>query len=466
MVSFWSFLAVLVACHGNTPVDSGAVDYDGDGYSELEDCNDENSQVHPGAVEVPYDNLDNDCDPVTLDDDLDGDGWLAAGDCDDNDARRYPDADEVCDGIDNDCDGLVDDADSPLVGAPVWSPDADGDGWGSSAGVNLVEACTAPEGYLEDTSDCDDDDASVSPDGWEICDGVDNDCDDELDEELYCGPEGTWTAVAAGRDFVCALDADGYVSCWGDDTYGQVSDAPDERMLEVQAGYDFACGITQGAQNVRCWGRDTAGQVSGPPVDDTSTHWGHLVLGPDSACAVGNPRGVETLACWGNEAAGELVAAEEAWRTGVRYTKYMLVASAVCGWTPGQGGECWAAANQPAAAFTLAPEAAELDIDLNNVCHLDAGGQATCEGQGHDLTREEPAAGGLHDLVVSDFRACALDIAGHAHCWGSPADNDSPPAVPLQSVSAVDELFCGVVDGGYVTCWGPMPLALEDVVLW
>ncbi|MEM6929146.1 MAG: hypothetical protein AAF602_19565, partial [Myxococcota bacterium] len=39
--------------------------------------------------EVPYDGIDNDCDPDTRDDDLDRDGFVLASDCDDTDDRVY-----------------------------------------------------------------------------------------------------------------------------------------------------------------------------------------------------------------------------------------------------------------------------------------------------------------------------------------------------------------------------------------
>ncbi|MCB9744522.1 MAG: hypothetical protein H6741_10870 [Alphaproteobacteria bacterium] len=151
--------------------------------------------------------------------DLDQDGYAAPGDCDDEDPSVNPGAAELCDGLDNDCDGEVDEPGAE--GGQTFYVDADGDGYGDTP----VVACSLPEGAAElggdcddedpaynpgaeesDCSDpndyncdgsvgyadsdgdgyaaceeCDDGDAAVNPRATEICDGVDNDCDGEVD---------------------------------------------------------------------------------------------------------------------------------------------------------------------------------------------------------------------------------------------------------------------------------------------
>ncbi len=90
-----------------TPVIPEDIDNDCDGYTENQgDCDDTDPEVNLGMTEIPYNGKDDDCNAITLDDDLDGDGYGITTDCNDNDPSIYPDAPEIKhDGIDQDCNG-------------------------------------------------------------------------------------------------------------------------------------------------------------------------------------------------------------------------------------------------------------------------------------------------------------------------------------------------------------------------
>ena len=190
-------------------------DADGDGYgniavttkacavpagyvSDSTDCNDSNAAVHPGATEV-CNGMDDNCNGLTdenvtttfyLDADGDGFGSLDASteacsvppgyvsestDCDDNNPAVHPGATEVCNGIDDNCDGQADEGANTIFYA-----DADGDGYGNIAVT--IEACAAPAGYVKDSTDCNDGNTAVHPGATEVCNGIDDNCNGNIDE--------------------------------------------------------------------------------------------------------------------------------------------------------------------------------------------------------------------------------------------------------------------------------------------
>ena len=248
-------------------------DEDADGFcADGGDCDDQNALVHPGAAEE-RDGLDNDCDGevdedgdacrsdadcrdgicvggacredemecrsdadcrggICLDgtcredeiecrsdadcrngacvngvcrpdepecEDADADGVCAEdGDCDDRNPGVHPGAREVRDGLDNDCDGQVDEG-----GALVCAVDSDCPrGLACVAGI-----CAEPQpecrdndgdGFCPEDGDCDDRDASIHPDAEELRDGLDNDCDGQVDEGDACASDAD-----CGRDQAC-----------------------------------------------------------------------------------------------------------------------------------------------------------------------------------------------------------------------------------------------------------------------
>jgi len=155
--------------------------------------------------------------------DADGDGFGSDEDCDDADASANPGAAEVCDGVDNDCDGVVDGPDA--TDATDWFLDQDADGYGDPDTVE--RACEAPAGAIADGRDCDDAEPTAWPDAPERCDGIDNDCDGIIDNDV----QDTWYADSDGDGFGDAgapIDA-----C--DPPSGTVADATDCDDLDANA---------------------------------------------------------------------------------------------------------------------------------------------------------------------------------------------------------------------------------------
>ncbi len=142
-----------------------------------------------GAVAVGLE-LPEACEGLVLQDLLEG-YELESGDCDDEDPERAPGREDFCeDGTDQDCDGAD-------WGGPVWYQDRDEDGYGDPD--SSLEACDPPTDWLTDGSDCNDEDATVSPGAEQIGCGpgaVDTDCDGSVDcavldeawDFLFLGP--------------------------------------------------------------------------------------------------------------------------------------------------------------------------------------------------------------------------------------------------------------------------------------
>ncbi|MBL8952248.1 MAG: putative metal-binding motif-containing protein, partial [Myxococcaceae bacterium] len=169
------------------------------------DCNDTNPMIRPGVAETCND-VDDDCDGTKdnglpfqdFHDDVDGDGFGDAmgapqsscltavmgkvpnkSDCADRDPTVKPGATEICNRRDDNCDGQIDNGITYLG----YYPDVDGDSFGA-AGSTVEMSCGPVAGKVTNALDCDDANPTTKPGAPEMCNGVDDNCLNGVDEGL------------------------------------------------------------------------------------------------------------------------------------------------------------------------------------------------------------------------------------------------------------------------------------------
>lgn len=160
-----------------------------------------------------------------------------------------------CDNLDNDCDGTVDEG-----------CDDDNDGYCDSGMQRVGNPTVCPTGG----NDCNDTDASINPGAVEVCDGVDNDCANGVDQD--------------------ATDASSYyLDCDGDDYAADTVASRDACMPPADSAAMTACNLS------------TASWTDRAPLDEDSTdcHSSNSNVRPNQtqyfAGAISNrPSGLET----------------------------------------------------------------------------------------------------------------------------------------------------------------------------
>jgi alpha-tubulin suppressor-like RCC1 family protein len=454
------------------------LDEDGDGEPAMTcgglDCDDTLATVGPTAQEV-CNGVDDDCngllDGPDEDDDADmhadqcaGDG---ATDCDDENGRTNFDEPEICDGIDNDCvlDGFL-----RFTGGLQLEPTEDVDGdLHASPGAMCTSDPGEPTQFPLD--DCNDEDGLVYTGAPETCDGIDNDCDgipDDAPDTTTPGSTCVPVSVYPGPDGSCALGADGFVTCWGDNTSGQLGNPGVDGEASVRVpgiagassiamGSGFACALIEG--RVVCWGRDVVlrpgimsfmirGGAFGEVADlGTATA---IDAGGDAACAVLDDA---TVRCWGLPRFGVV---NGTWDLGMDST--VVGPTAVPGVT----------------------DVTRISVGQSSACGLHSDGTLTCWGANFGGVLGDGTADGMArisevididdaiDVGVGSAFACALREGGRVACWGTNslgqlgcgacAEGGTPREVTgitgAVELAVGSSFACVRQASGAVSCWG------------
>lgn len=210
------------------------------------------------------------------------------------------------------------------------------------------------------------------------------------------------SAVDSGAAHACGVSADGTITCWGDNSDGQL-DAPDGQFSAVSAGRTHSCGLRSDG-TITCWGGNENGQSN--ELDGQFTA---VSAGGDLSCGV---RSDGTGVCWGG--------GFELFDTFL-FDPPLLVT----------------------AVSAAEREACAIVIDDRS---------AICTGDDFDTYLQE---GEFTAISSGEAHHCGLRSNGTVHCWGDDTgDRASPPTGRFSAVSAGYRHSCGIKADDTVVCWG------------
>lgn len=340
-------------------------------------------------------------------------------------------------------------------------------------------------------------------------------------------------SLSARQDASCAVTPSGTVKCWGGNDFGQLGDN-DEIMValtdssqkyksapvtvvnlngikQVAVGYNHACAISQ-TGSVSCWGDNSRGQIGdgtttvrpqATPVVGLSAKVTQLALTYQSSCALLETGAVQ---CWGGNTQGELGVGQTAKLNQSTSPKSVVLLNNVtikrlvsgrqhlCGITNSDTLVCWGwndsgqlgltdttARFIPTTVTSVGSGVKQVAAGYGHSCAVRAS-ETVCwgdnsKGQLGDGTTTSSSLpvvvtdlSGVTELALGKEHSCATKSSNDTMCWGSRQAGQTAQSVSAvlldktpvlltalsgkQSISAGDFHTCSIGSGGAVKCWG------------
>jgi hypothetical protein len=350
--------------------------------------------------------------------------------------------------------------------------DEDADGYGSSVTktVCAISKYEMPPGVAVESGDCDDSKPNVNPSAPEVCDGLDNNCDNEVDEGCECqngqiqtcytgSPRTKGLAECKAGTQTCSNgrwgECEGEITpqsevcyskdndCDGQTDEGDVCIGYFTNVSQMSLGFHHTCALKTD-NSLWCWGGNSSGQLGyGDAISRTAPiqitkDIASVSLGCYHTCAVKTDN---TLWCWGSSGFGQLGTTETVVLP-IQITTDVTSVSLGCYHTCAVKTDntlwCWGynASGQLGDGTTedktlpiqITKDIASVSLGCAHTCTVKTDNTLWCwgdnsygqlgDGTTEGRTSPVQVTAGVISVSSGDRHTCAVETDGSLWCWG------------------------------------------------